>query len=315
MKKYINMLENYPIAVMGTALGVITLTNAYATQHMTFLRPWGVAIEIITAIAMLLKFVIFPKSVWKDLNNHIAGSFYGAIDMGLFLVAAYFHKDFPRVTEGFWIFCLLLHCLFIAIYSYFRIKNHKFSEMVPSWFVTYVGIATATMTSVGLGNAIVAMVVACFATICYLGFYFFMLYKVFFKKLEKSQITTVGIMAAPAALVLGALMTAFKDINVYLFWFIIITMIFNILIDYYFIWKLFRHGFNPGLAAFTFPLAVSTLVTFNLDKHLKLHHMWGVGLFKGIGYVELVVASLVILYVGINFLIVLCKSTALRNRA
>lgn len=312
MKKYISMLENYPIGMMGAGLGFVTLANAYASQHVGFLRIYAIYFEIIAAILMLSRFIIFPKSIWKDLKNPVAASFYGTIDMGLFLVAAYYHHRFPSVTGGLWVFCVLLHCTFIVIYSFFRIKNHNFSEVIPSWFVTYVGIATGAMTYLGLGNVEVAKATAYFGTVSYLVLYPFMLYKIFFKKIEEPKITTVGIIGAPAALVLGALMSVYKDINIYFFWFLVITLLFNILIAYYFAIKLFFKKFNPGLAAFTFPLAVSTLVTFKADLYLKHHGMGGIGIFKIIGYIELIITTIIIAYVIINFFILFYKSAKAR---
>ena len=308
MKKYINMLENYPIGMMGLGLSIVTLANVYASQHILNFRSYAILFEIIAIILMLLKFIIFPKSVWKDLRNPVPASFYGTIDMGLFLVAAYYHDKFPNLTSGLWIACIILHCAFISIYSFFRIKNHKFSEVIPSWFVTYVGIASASMTYSNLGSVNIAKAIAYFATFCYLILYPFMLYKIFFKKIDKCRISTVGIIGAPAALVLGALTTVFNNINLYFLYFLIITLLFNLLIVYYFIFKLFFKKFTLGLAAFTFPLAVSTLVTFKVSLYLKSHALYGTELLKVIGFIELIIATIVIIYVTIMYFIFFYKS-------
>lgn len=310
MLKYIKKLENYPIGICGSALGFITLSSSYGIIHIDFIKPIAIYFGLIVIALMLLRLFLYPKSIIKDLRNPIAGSFYTTVDMASFLIAAYFHKSYPRFAAGLWLFCVIIHFILVAIYTYYRLKNHKFSEVIPSWYVTYVGIVTGTLVSKGMGYDSIAMFMLYFGTIAYLACYPFMLYKIFTKKLTKEQITTTGIMAAPGGLAVAGFITMYKDINIYFLWFLIIAMIFNVLIVYYFINKLFRNGFVPGFAAFTFPLAVSTLATYKVVDYFKVHSLGFVELFKIIAMVELIVVSFVITYVIINYLILFFKAIA-----
>lgn len=310
MKEYIKKLENYPIGVCGTALGFITLTNAYGVIGINFIKPIAIYFAIVVILLKLIKLFAHPRSIIADLRNPIAGSFYTTVDMATFLIAAYFHKSYPKFAAGLWLFAVIVHFILVIIYTYYRFKNHKFSEVIPSWYVTYVGIVTGTLVSKGMGYDSLAMFMLYFGTVAYLGCYPFMLYKIFTKKLTKAQITTTGIMAAPGGLAVAGFITMYKEINIYFLSFLIIAMLFNVLIVYYFVNKLFRNGFVPGFAAFTFPLAVSTLATYKVVGYLKVHSLGFVGLFKGIAMVELIVTSCIIAYVLINFLILFFKAIA-----
>lgn len=310
MKEYIKKLENYPIGICGSALGFITLSNAYGVIDIHFLKPIAIYFAIFVIALMLIRLVLFPKSIWSDLKNPVAGSFYTTVDMASFLIAAYFHKSNPVFAAALWITCVVVHFTLVAIYTFFRLKNHKFSEVIPSWYVTYVGIVTGTLVSKGMGYDGLAMFMLYFGTVAYLVCYPFMLYKIFTGKLTKAQLATTGIMAAPGGLAVGGFITMYKEINPYFLGFLVILMIFNVLIVYYFANKLFRNGFIPGFAAFTFPLAVSTLATYKLVGYLKVHDSALVGPFKIIAMIELIVTSAIIAYVIINFIILFFKAIA-----
>lgn len=310
MKDYIKKLENYPIGICGSVLGLVTLSNAYGSVGIHFLKPIAIYFAIFVIALMVLRLILFPRSIWSDLKNPIAGSFYTTIDMTSFLIAAYFYKTNPVFAAGLWITCVVIHFVLVAIYTFFRLKNHKFTEVIPSWYVTYVGIVTGTLASKGMGYDGLAMFMLYFGTVTYLSCYPFMLYKIFAKKLTKAQLTTTGIMAAPGGLAVGGFITMYKNINPYFLGFLVILMLFNILIVYYFAVKLFKNGFVPGFAAFTFPLAVSTLASYKLVGYLKIHDSALVGPFKIISMIELVITSVIIAYVIINYIILFFKVIA-----
>ncbi|MGL5614705.1 MAG: TDT family transporter [Sarcina sp.] len=309
MNAYIKKLENYPIGACGTALGFITLSNAWGSVGVNFLKPIAVYLAIIIIVLKLIKLFMHPRAIIADLKNPIAGSFYTTVDMASFLIAAYFHGKYPDFARGLWLFCVIVHFTLVGIYTFFRLKNHKFSEVIPSWYVTYVGIVTGTLVGHGMGFPNLSKFMLYFGLVAYIGCYPFMLYKIFTKKLTKAQITTTGIMAAPGGLVVGGLVTVYKYVNPYILGIFIVLMIFNVLIVYYFVGKLFKNGFVPGFAAFTFPLAVSTLATYKVVGYFKAQHMVNlVGPFKIIAMIELIVTSCVIAYVLINFIVIFFKA-------
>ncbi|MGL5069006.1 MAG: TDT family transporter [Sarcina sp.] len=308
MGVYIKKLENYPIGVCGTALSFLTLSNAYGAIHIDFLKPIAVVFGFAAIFLMILKLIFQPRSIINDLKNPVAGSFYTTVDMATFLIAAYFHKSYPVITSWIWIICVVIHFTLVIIYTILRLKNHKFSEVLPSWYTTYVGIVVGAIVSKGMGDERLALFMLYFGTFSYLVCYPFMLYKIFTKKFTKAQIATTGVMAAPGGLAVAGFITLYKEINIYFLSFLIILLIFNVLIAYYFASKLFRQKFTPALAAFTFPLAISSLATYKVVGYFRAHNLAGLEFFRVIALIEIIIISAIIAYVIINFLILFVKA-------
>lgn len=315
MKKYIDKLGNYPIGICGSALAFLTVSNTYKMIHIDFIKPIAVYFGIIVIALMLLKLIFKPKKIVEDLKNPIAGSFYTTVDMATFLIIAYFHKSFPVTTTTIWYIAVILHFTLIIIYTILRLKNHKFSEVMPSWYTTYVGIIVGALVSEGMGNEKIALFMLYFGTTAYLVCYPFMLYKIFTKKFYDNQLATIGVMAAPGGLAVAGFLTLYKEVNIYFLSFLIILLLFNVLIAYYYASKLFRRKFTPALAAFTFPLAISALASYKVVAYFRIHNFRLTQVLNIISTIELIVISLIVLYVIINFIILFFKALGECSRA
>ena len=315
MSAYMKKLENYPIGICGTALAFITVSNAYGVLDIHFIKPFAIFFAFPVIALMILKLILKPKSVIKDLKNPISGSFYTTVDMSTFLIAAYFHKSYPVFTSRLWLFAVIVHFTLVAIYTFLRIKRHKFSEVLPCWYTTYVGIVVGAIVSKGMGHDTLALFMLYFGTVSYLVCYPFMLYKIFAKKFTKDQLATTGVMAAPGGLAVAGFLSLYKELNIYFLWFLIILLVINVVIVYYSASKLFRQKFTPALAAFTFPLAISSLATCKAVKYFRAHDFAALPYLEVISIIEIVVISAIVAYVLINFLIMFYKALTERNIA
>ena len=308
MRLYLDKLKNYPIGVCGCALGFLILGNVYTEFQIVSIKILAIIFASIAILFMIIRVFYFPKVVALEIKNYIPSSFYTTIDMSLFLIATVIFKFSPIIGRGLWFFSAILHIAIIVIYSYYRIKNHKFSEIIPSWYVTYVGIVTGTITGMHLGFIGVSKYMLYFGILTYFLFYPFILYRIFNKSLNKQELLTIGIIAAPAALILAGMFAVYSYINPIFLGVLVVTMFINLIIAYYFGVKLFSEKFVAGLASFTFPLSISTLATFKFVGYLKNHVYPMVELFKVLGIIQIIITSIVILYVVINFIIMLYKN-------
>lgn len=309
MKKYLNKLENYPIGICGTILGLVTVSNAWAINKVTFLKPISIALAIIIIGLMAIRLVIFPTKIANELKNPVAGSFYPTIDMSLFLIASFIQPNSPKLASALWLFAAILHFGLIISYTFFRLKNRNFSEVIPSWFVVYVGLITGSLASKGMGYDKLAKFMVIFGTTSFLLLWPVMLYKIFTNKVDKDKIATCAIIAAPGSLALAGVIDLFKGANIYFVMFLGFASIVNVLIVYFFAFKLSIYKFKPNFATFTFPLAVSALAIYKFSNFLAVQNLaTASSIIKIVGYIEIVIATTIILFILINFIMMFFKA-------
>lgn len=305
-KRFIDRLENYPIGICGTSLGLITVSSAWQLNGISFLKPLAIIFAIVAIALMILRIIIFPKKAIEEIKNPVLGSFYPTIDMTLMLIAAYFLNVAPTFAKTLWIICIVIHFVLFVLFFTFRIKNFKFEDMVPSWFVVWVGVVVAGVTSTGMGHDRLAQYLFYFGFVIYIITWPIMLYRVFnHKALEEHKLPTIGIMAAPASLCLVGYITAFKVLNPIILVILTIISLINLILVYTYIIGFIKKGFAPTYAALTFPLAISIMAAYKLSNYLMKVGVFGSYIFKVIGDIEIFIGTAVIFYVLYNFILLL----------
>ncbi|MBM7835058.1 TDT family transporter [Clostridium sardiniense] len=312
-KSLISKLENYPIGICGTSLGLITVSTAWQINGINFLKPLAIIFTILALSLMFIRIVVFPKKIIQEIKHPVLGSFYPTIDMGLMLIAAYFLNVAPRFAKGLWLACIIVHFILFIVFFAFRIKGFKLEHMVPSWFVVWVGVVVACVTSTGMGYDKLAQWLFYFGFIIYIITWPIMLYRVFnHKAIEEHHLPTIGIMAAPASLCLVGYITAFKTLNPIILGVLIVISIINLLLVYTYIVGFIKKGFAPIYASLTFPLAISIMAAYKVSEYLMKVGGVGAGVFKVLGDIEIFIGTGVIFYVVFNFLLLFVKAISPR---
>ncbi|MGL4656605.1 MAG: TDT family transporter [Sarcina sp.] len=310
MNNYILKAKLFPIGAVGTSLGFMTLANVWAIHGVTFLKPIAIIFAICALSLLTVKVLVHPKQTWSEMKNPILGGFYPTIDMALFVLMGYLLPYLPSVAKAIWLIGIAFHLVYFAVFFGSRIKGFKMRHMLPSWNIVLVGVCVASVGSKGMGFPHIAEFLTWFGIVCYLPFYPFMLYRVYVHKhkIEVPAAATIGIMAAPSSLVLASYLTTNTTHNAFILWYLILTSIFNIVMVYIEIPKFIKQGFKAGYAAFTFPLAISMLAMWKTGLLMEKAGSSLAIVFKTISDVELILGSLVIGYVAINFIILLVKA-------
>ncbi|MGL5821846.1 MAG: TDT family transporter [Sarcina sp.] len=316
MNTYITKAKLFPIGAVGTALGFMTLANVWAIHGVTFLKPIAIIFAVCALALLTVKALMHPKHTMTEMKDPILGGFFPTIDMAGFVLASYLLPYLPTIAKIIWLVGVIFHLGYFAVFFGSRIKGFKMRHMLPSWNVVLVGVCVAGVVSKGFGFDGIANFLTYFGIICYVPFYPFMLYRVYVHKhkIEVPAAATIGIMAAPSSLVLASYLTTTTHHNAFIFWYLALTSIFNVIMVYIEIPKFIKQGFKPGYAAFTFPLAISMLAMWKAGVLFAKINPTLSSAFKIVSNVELVLGTAVILYVAINFVILLGKALITEER-
>lgn len=84
---------------------------------------------------------------------------------------------------------------------------------------------------------------------------------------------------------------------------LIVTGLILLVVVYGYILKLFKEGFKPTYASFTFPLAIATLAAYKLAAYFtSIGHAKLGEIFNLLGNIEIFIATYVVFFILLNFL-------------
>ena len=117
---------------------------------------------------------------------------------------------------------------------------------------------------------------------------------------------TVIIMNAPPNLIVAAYITlAPQGVTIQPMLLLILVVFSLITTAYVYIllgWKLLRMKFNPGFAAYTFPTVIASVGMLKYSVYLGLQGNPLSTFFRTLGIIELIISTVIVLYVAICFL-------------
>lgn len=306
MNKYINKLENMHIGISGTCLAFITLSNSWQIKDIGYLKPIAISIALGMLTLMIIRLIKFPKVMYKELKDPVVGTFYPTLGMVTWLVSGYLYPKFPTVCSTLWIGAAIYHYAIIIFYTVIRIKEKKFSNIMPTCFIVYTGMITGSVASKGMGGIIpeIAQFMLMFGFVFYTILLPVVLYIVFKSEiLDDKKLPTVGIVCSPAPLGVVGILTIDPNPNIYMLTWLIVTGLILLVVVYGYILKLFKEGFKPTYASFTFPLAIATLAAYKLAVYFtSIGHAKLGEIFNLLGNIEIFIATYVVFFILLNFL-------------
>lgn len=313
MGKYLEKLQHMHIGISGTCLAFITLSTSWKMKEITFLKPISIFVAVVMVSLMVLRFVLYPKVVYRELKDPVIGTFYPTIGMATWLISAYFYPHFPRFCSYLWLAIVVYHYGIVIFYTIIRIKERKFSHIMPTCFIVYTGMITGSVASSEMTGEVIPKV-AHFMLLFGFTFYTLLLpvvlYIVFLSEvLDDHRLPTVGIVCSPAPLGIVGILSTQKHPNPYMLTWLIITGLILLVVVYTYLLKLFKEGFKPAYASFTFPLAIATLAAYKLSAYFEqqgdhsLHD-----LFKLLGDIEIFIATYVVFFILLNFITMFVKA-------
>ena len=142
-----NIVEKLPLPASGLILALFSLGNLVQDIH-PYLRYLFGGIGGIFLILIVLKVILYPKSIREDFENPIILSSCGTFSMALMILSTYLKAFMPILSYSVWIIGVVLHILLMIYFTYrFVIREFDINTVYPTWWIVYVGITMAAITA------------------------------------------------------------------------------------------------------------------------------------------------------------------------
>ncbi len=302
------IFSNVPLPVAGLGLGFCALGNLIGSYSMTLRYAAGAAgglILLIVAVKIIMDFSGFRDSM----GNYVTASVFPTFSMGLMVFSTYLVTYSPEVGLFLWAFGLSLHVILILHFTLNFLFRMGIKNVLPTYFVVYVGIVAASVTAPFHGTEAVGRIVFWFGLICYLVLLPVCLYRFLaIKQIPEPNLPTTAIFMAPANICLAGYMLSFP---VKTMWVVYLLTILSLTLTVFVVVqlpRLMRLRFYPSFSAFTFPIVIGATAA-KLTVAFAAAERPVFGVLNTAIYVYAVFAALAVLFVFYKYIAFLSGKT------
>ena len=295
-----SVISKVPIPIAGVALGLAALGNLLQGYSAEVRWLCGGLSALLFAL-LVLKIILFPEMIRQDYRNSVLASVSATIFMTAMQLASYAAPFLGLGAKLLWFAAVVGHAALIVWFTFTYFRAFRLEQVFPTYFITYVGIVVASVTSAALDLTWLGRGIFWFGFAAYAVM--FVLVTVRYRKLpipEPSK-PLFCIYAAPMSLSLAGYLTVMEHTSLVLVLLMEAAAQVLYLVVLTQLPKLLKLPFYPSYAAFTFPFVITA---FALQKT--------VAYLEGLGWtipgavfillaVETAVATLLVFYTVIRY--------------
>ncbi len=251
------MLKKYPVPIAGLILGLASAGNLIQS-YGEILRSLCGIISAVFYVLFILKIIKFPNDINENLKNPAVASVFPTFFMATMLLSVYLKPMITNFAFYLWIIGIILHLTYIIWFSFKYTMKFNIKQVLPSWFIVYVGIAVAGVTAPAFKMNIIGQTSFWFGLISYIILLPIVIYRVVkIKELPEPVKPTLIIFAAPASLLLAAYINSFEAKNLLVIYILMVISSLMYLYAIIMLTSLIKSKFYPSFSGFTFPLVIS----------------------------------------------------------
>ncbi|MDP5206352.1 TDT family transporter [Alishewanella sp. SMS8] len=291
-----------PTPLAALALGIASLGWCWdkALQLQGALQTAAALFALVCLSLLLFKFIRQPALLREDLANPILGAVLPASAMALMVIATALPSSLGR---WLWSIAVVLHLWLLVAFIWHRVGTLQFNQLLPGWFVPPIGIVTAVVTCPAAVSENVIQGIFWFGLLCYAVLLPLVIIRLLFAgSVPLAARPSLAVLAAPASLCLTGYLSLTSPAQPMIVLSLLILALVMTSIIYAAMLYLLRLPFSPGFAAFTFPLVIGATALFKASEQFALWQQpESAALLQQLAYLELVIATLVTLYVSFRF--------------
>ncbi|NBG88258.1 TDT family transporter [Isachenkonia alkalipeptolytica] len=311
MKRF---LKTLPLPISGLMLGLAALGNLLG-PYAGGLRYFLGSISALIFLSLIVKVLLFPKSLREGFDNPVVGSIFPTFTMGGMLLSTYINPYFPAGAFGLWVLSLVLNALIIVLFTKKYVLNFSIKKVFSSYFVMYVGIVVASVTAPLYGLEALGQAVFWFGLFAYLLWLPIVIYRVFWvKEIPEAAKPIAIIFAAPASLLLAGYLSSFPEKSMGMVVFLGSLGLLMTVFALSQMPKMLRLPFYPSYSAFTFPFVISAIAFNGMTGYFSVQGIEN-GALDFIRGFQIAWAAAMVLYVLVRFGMLFQKQAALQKEA
>lgn len=259
------LIKGVPIPTAGVALGLAALGNLLMPV-IGIVRPVCGVLSALLVALVICKVVIYPDMIKEDFKNPILASVSATLMMTLMQLAGYIAPLSLPVGLALWIGAIACHLALMVWFACRFLKGLKLDQVFPTYFICYVGIIVAAVTSPVFGAEAFGRVLFWIGFASYLPLLALVTWRLVKHPVPDGARPLFCIYTAPASLSIVGYLAVAEEPN------LMFVSVLLVLAQMFFAVVLTRvpaflkNGFFPSYAAMTFPFVITaTALSVSLD--------------------------------------------------
>lgn len=252
----LTIVESTPIPAAGVALGLISLGNLLAPYSQAALVVFAVCAAVL-AVLVVAKIALFTGSFRDDMQNPVIAGTFATLFMTAMQLASCLAPVLGVVAFVFWAAAVLCHVGLIVWFTLRFVRSFSLKNVFTSWFVAYVGIVVASLTSPSFGMEALGRALFVFGFACYAVLLVTVSVRYARHEIPEAAKPTLCIYAAPMSLSLAGYLSVADTPNE--MFVVVLAVLAQILLAIVVtqLPRLLSLSFYPSYAAMTFPFVIS----------------------------------------------------------
>lgn len=160
------VIKNVPIPAAGVALGLAALGNLLQPYAGAVYSLCGLLAACVAAL-VAAKAILFPEMVAQDFKNPLLASVSATFWMAGMQLSTYIASLAFIPAACLWAACVVAHLGLICWFTARHARQVTLDQVFPTYFICYVGIIVASVTSPVFGMESLGSVLFWFGFACY----------------------------------------------------------------------------------------------------------------------------------------------------
>lgn len=256
MKRFEEFVQGVPIPAAGVALGLAALGNLLSPFSGVARGALG-ACSAALVLLVVLKAAMHPAVFKDDLRNPVVATTAATLFMSLMQLATYAEPFARDVALVVWCLAIAGHLGLMAWFTKSFMARFRLTDVHATYFICYVGIVVASLTSPTFGMEALGKVLFWFGFACYIALLALVTVRYARHEVAEPAKPTFCVYAAPMSLSLAGYLAVFDEPNLAFVGALAFAAQALFLMVLTQVPKFLRLRFYPSYAAMTFPFVIT----------------------------------------------------------